>query len=895
MSSSSVTWWRPLARADRNAVLLLVLVPIVLFGVPAIFGHPAIAADNLIQNFPLRVLSGQQIRSGHLPLLNPLANSTTPLLGGMNAGALFPTTLLFVFLPPILAWVLNLVAVYAAAALGMFALLRWHRLATLSASVAALVFAYTGAMIGQMVHLGVIQGFALLPWATLAMLSMARVLGSLSFEATWRQRARAIAPGVMATALLWGLVCLSGEPRAIAEIELLTMIIVLMVVLVRSSYQPARWRERLVYLAGVVIGVMWGVVIGLVQLLPGWNFIAQSQRASISYWFFGAGSLVVRWTSMLFVQTIVGGNAVLGQPHFFTGYNLPEVTGYVGILALVAVAAFISRLTWRGWRGENRDFVVYLALIVVGLLATWGSFTPLGHVFQQIPLFGSTRLQSRNIVLLDFGATALLGWWLNRLQESDLAGAGLVGRRRALTVAPAVVTIALSAAMMAWGVSIARWLGATASASLMARHETLTLALQVLIAGSLAFLVLGAPRIRHLTRWFCAVAAFDVAVFMIFCSTGFSPGRVEVMPAKEKALSELGSAGRFALVDPSGSHAEVFEALGLPNMNVFTKLPSVQGYGSLINSLYGDVTDVHPLFSIAPCRVAQGTFKQLRLATVVVAADVLATPVTSSTPHPTWCFPPEMTNTASRYFGQLLRVKAVALVGVGGATVSSGPVQAQLFDAKGEPQGPVIIKTGQPSMNFDFGPFHETAAGVRFTAGSGELIYSTTVSQMDSKPSFRLDNGFQEAFTTSWWRAGQTRGTLTTFRANRVRPSAWLGTNAGTSKVVSLRDASWGDSWITVEATHDTVLKRSAEWLPGWRATAVDETTGSVRRLVVERSGLIQQVIVPAGRWRVHFHYHAPYIELGVLSSSAGALALFALFGYLRGWFRRNRDGKVHP
>jgi hypothetical protein len=448
---------------------------------------------------------------------------------------------------------------------------------------------------------------------------------------------------------------------------------------------------------------------------------------------------------------------------------------------------------------------------------------------------------------------------------------------------------------MAWGVSIARWLGATASASLMARHETLTLALQVLIAGSLAFLVLGAPRIRHLTRWFCAVAAFDVAVFMIFCSTGFSPGRVEVMPAKEKALSELGSAGRFALVDPSGSHAEVFEALGLPNMNVFTKLPSVQGYGSLINSLYGDVTDVHPLFSIAPCRVAQGTFKQLRLATVVVAADVLATPVTSSTPHPTWCFPPEMTNTASRYFGQLLRVKAVALVGVGGATVSSGPVQAQLFDAKGEPQGPVIIKTGQPSMNFDFGPFHETAAGVRFTAGSGELIYSTTVSQMDSKPSFRLDNGFQEAFTTSWWRAGQTRGTLTTFRANRVRPSAWLGTNAGTSKVVSLRDASWGDSWITVEATHDTVLKRSAEWLPGWRATAVDETTGSVRRLVVERSGLIQQVIVPAGRWRVHFHYHAPYIELGVLSSSAGALALFALFGYLRGWFRRNRDGKVHP
>ena len=77
--------------------------------------------------------------------------------------------------------------------------------------------------------------------------------------------------------------------------------------------------------------------------------------------------------------------------------------------------------------GANRDFVVYATLVVVGLLATWGSFTPLGHVFQHIPLFGSTRLQSRNIVLVDLGATALLGWWLDRLQERDLAGAGLRG------------------------------------------------------------------------------------------------------------------------------------------------------------------------------------------------------------------------------------------------------------------------------------------------------------------------------------------------------------------------------------------------------------------------------------------------------------------------------------
>ena len=35
--------------------------PLVLFIIPALAGHPAIDADNLIQNFPLRVLAGRQL------------------------------------------------------------------------------------------------------------------------------------------------------------------------------------------------------------------------------------------------------------------------------------------------------------------------------------------------------------------------------------------------------------------------------------------------------------------------------------------------------------------------------------------------------------------------------------------------------------------------------------------------------------------------------------------------------------------------------------------------------------------------------------------------------------------------------------------------------------------
>jgi hypothetical protein len=883
-------WWRPLDRNDRIAIILFLIIPTVLFGGPALFGHPPIAADNLIQNYPLRVLTGQQFRTGHLPLLNPLANSTTPLLGGMNAGSFFPATLLFIFLPPLLAWVLNLIVVYVVAALGLFALLRWHNLRTLPSGIAAFVFAYSGSMMGQLVHLGVIQGFALLPWAVLAMLSMAKAV-HLAGDAPWRVQLRAVAPGVLSLAVLWGLACLSGEPRAIAEIELLTLIVAPTIVLVHSSCQPRRWRQRLVVLVGIGVGVAWGVVIGLAQLLPGWSFIAQSQRSSISYNFFGAGSLVVRWTLMLLDQTINGGNASFHQPGFFTTYNLPEVTGYVGILALVAIFSFLSRLTRRGWRGDNRNYTVYVVIIVVGLLATWGSFTPLGHLFQHIPLFGSTRLQSRNIVLVDLGATVLLGWLLDRLFVRDLTS--LVGRRRWFNVAPAMATLALCVAMLTSGPSIARWMGATAATSVQARHEVLMLVIQILIAGTFCLLLLKMRAHQQLVKWLCVVTVVDVIVFMIFSATGFSSGIVNPMPSRATAIPVLGSNGRFALVDPSGSHSQEFQNLGSPNQNVFTGIPSVQGYGSLINSLYGDVTDTHPRFSIGACQLARGTFKQLRLVVLAISSDQLATPVTSTVPHPTWCYALDSETSTERFFGKLLGVGSLTVQGENGATVSAGQVTAQLFDAKGHMIGASTALVGAPTMTFHFAGQSLDAAGVRFVAPLGATLYSTTVAQTGTRTSYRLNNGYQQALSTTWWAMRQTMGSLTIFRANHIRASAWLGPNTPSSTILKIRNASWGDSWITVHAATSTILKRSNEWIPGWRATAVNTATGRSEALDVDRSGLIMQVTVPAGTWSVHFHYHAPFIELGLASTAAGIIALLAIIGWYRGWWHRIRKDKV--
>ncbi len=83
----------------------------------------------------------------------------------------------------------------------------------------------------------------------------------------------------------------------------------------------------------------------------------------------------------------------------------------------------------------------------------------------------------------------------------------------------------------------------------------------------------------------------------------------------------------------------------------------------------------------------------------------------------------------------------------------------------------------------------------------------------------------------------------------------------------------WGDAWVSVTLNTASALDRSEAYLPGWRATAVNQITGKVVQLNVMRAGLIEKVDVPKGKWVIHFHYHAPYIEVSLAASAIAVLA----------------------
>ncbi len=888
-------WWRSPQRGDRWAVATLVGIPLVLFILPALVGHPAIDADNLIQNFPLRVLAGRQLASGHLPLLNPLTNAGTPLLGGLNAGALYPLTLIFAFIPPITAWIINMIVVYVSAGVGMFALLRWHGARTTPALVAGVSYTYCGAMIGQMIHLGVIQGYSFVPWAVLIMLALSRRLAAVPDGTSVLSLARIGLPWVLGEGALWGLTFLSGEPRAMATMELLTIVVIPCVLILRSSYWLATWRTRITYLLTLVVGFAWGLGIGLVQLLPGWSFIKDSERSDVGYSFFGAGSLAVHWSALLFTPDLFGGNGAFGQTGFFANYNLAEVTGYVGVVALVATAAFFTRLTLRGWRGAERDYAMYVVLLVVGLLATWGSFTPLGHLFRAIPLYGSTRLQSRSVILVDFVASVFVGWWLQHILDGRPELAGLGKRSRWVTAAPAIFIVVLSGGLIGWGPWVIKRIGIQGGNPALETGLKLTNAIHLAIALVAALaIVLFARHARRLVPILMAVLVADLVVFLLFTSNGLIGGQGAREASRAYAEQLISSNGRFAMVDVNGAHTKVFRDLGQPNMNVFTHMASVQGYGALVSNIYDNATGTHPQAWLNACHLQEGIFTPLRLAVVVIASGELMTPTNEQSTVPTRCEGVSPAPSVPRYFGQALSVGSISLAGVNGRAISSSPITVRLLTSAGKTlKEPSWTLPGDAStLTVQANDATKRAAGFVVSSASGVSLGDAVVTPWNSSKSYRLDSHFQLAIATSKWHLTSTQDTFSVFKAAKLLPRAWLLTpSAGT--VTHIRTAIWGDAWVSVALTKPSALDRSEAYLPGWRATAVNQTTGKVVQLNVERTGLIEKVRVPTGKWIIHFHYRAPYIEISVAASVIAGLAWLGVLSWLLVSARRRRPGKV--
>ena len=216
-----------------------------------------------------------------------------------------------------------------------------------------------------------------------------------------------------------------------------------------------------------------------------------------------------------------------------------------------------------------------------------------------------------------------------------------------------------------------------------------------------------------------------------------------------------------------------------------------------------------------------------------------STAYSRSVPHS--CVKQKAAPSLRRYFGEVLPVGLVRLNGVGNNEISSSIISIQLLDASGH-----VIKGHR--WTFPDGYIRGVAdfkgipaAGILVSSPTGVTVGDTVVTPSDSKSSYRLDTNFQLAIATTKWRLTSTQDTFSVFKAVTVLPRAWLvSPSAGT--VTNVRTALWGDAWVSVTLNTASVLERSEAYLPGWRATAVNDITGKVEQLKVMRAGLIEKV-----------------------------------------------------
>ena len=914
--------WR---RGDVVAVVLLVALPTVIFGVPALLGHAVLPGDDLGQNFPLRILAGREIRDGHLPLFDPYIWSGAPLLAGWNAGAAYPLTWLFAVLPGTAAWTVNLIITWVVAGLGMFCFLRALRLASLASFLGAFSFAFAGAMSAQVTHFGLVAGMSWVPVELLSILRLSQDRPAAS-RLGWT--------AVLATAT--GLVILAGEPRAIDD--------ACVIVVIYAAWQVARLGRRAgPAAASVIAGLVLGCCLGAVQWMPGLAAISTSQREGSSMALFSSGSLPDRWLLLTLVPDLLGGSGSLGQPSFVTSYNLTEVTSYVGILPLVAAFALLGRLRLRP---RPPEWIVWHVVALAGVVLALGDNTPVGGLLYHLPLFGDQRLQSRNVLVLDLALAVLLAYWADRpFGEEKGLGMSRVRvsrffryppvRRMALEtvlgVVPALAAVVVVVVGLTWGAGLLQWLGVGIgqSASVAGRLKPWLIPYAVLGAGAAAFVIFQRHLGRRLrSRLIAGFVAVDVLVFTILCvvevghgisggsvgsagsagSHGSATVRTATATASPRPVAALGFPGRFAIYDPDLLDTSELSDLDPPDVNavIGDAMPSVQGYTSTVDGRYAAATGSHQATgegqdTLAPSAVGNGTLDQLDTSVLLTLFEYLITRVGGGGPA---AGPPgtgrrdiSADQRATWYLGTTQDVSEVEVPDADARQDAAAGTQFGLttpdgstrwFRARAITSSTLVITLPRPVASI---AVIAQAHGVRCPLGPPSISGDGSV--------FVADGQLQAALVPSHWTFASFDGSFAVFANQFAQPplriEALPGRSASGAWVRGSGGAPAEPTVATVFSPHGARVVRSVTAISGWSA-AWQPRHGPATTLTVQRDGLIQAVDVPAGLGVVTWSYTPPLFPAAlVLSLAATALVLLFLLAALAAGRAGKLMSRSHP
>lgn len=348
-------------------------------------------SDLLDLNVPHRLLLWEGIRSGELPLWSSDISTGFPLLAEAQTGILDPLQyLVFRTLPFVLAFNLRLVLALVIMAIGTFYYAKRVGLGQLGALLVAVSFTFSGYSLGHFKHVQILDSVAYFPWVLLAV------------ESIVRNRAKGWS---MLLGGSIGLSALAGHlPTTVFLAFGATAYFIVRLITDRSA--P---RERGSPYVALVAGLLLGILIAAVQILPSVDFIRESTRQV------GTGFLGLPTFHPRFLLTLISpwflGDPSQGTYDIEGDFSWWENAFTVGIGALLlAIIAFRRRRS-------PRSVLPNAILGALGFLMVLGPATSLipRLLWFGFPGLTLTRVPSRFLFLVSWALAVLAGFGAERL------------------------------------------------------------------------------------------------------------------------------------------------------------------------------------------------------------------------------------------------------------------------------------------------------------------------------------------------------------------------------------------------------------------------------------------------------------------------------------------------
>jgi hypothetical protein len=410
------------------AVTLLVVFHRLLMGEVLFWGLPS------LQFYPWRQFAFETLRSGQLPLWNPYNGAGAPLIANYQSQFFYPFSWLGLVLP--LGFAISVTAVLHLfiAAAGMWVFTGRLGLLTLGRGVSALAFGMCSYLVARLGTYPMVAAAAWLPWLLWA------VAGVI-----WYGRPRDVAW----LGLFGALLLLAGHAQTAWYSLLLAGLCALY--WTAQQWSPHWWKR----LGAVGAGILLGVGVAAIQLLPTLELLRTSQRSNGVNFDFAMNFSYGPVRAMNLLSPNVFGNP--GNGSYITEGAFFEDAVYVGLLPLVAALAAIIAWATRRFR-RNSDAPPYFsvvpfwcAILIVGFVFALGQYTPVFPLlFDHVPTFSLFQAPVRwhlwtvtaLSVLAGVGVSAAWGrgYWLffgTRLAIVGCIGAALL----ALFVLPAVIPV----------------------------------------------------------------------------------------------------------------------------------------------------------------------------------------------------------------------------------------------------------------------------------------------------------------------------------------------------------------------------------------------------------------------------------------------------------------------